>query len=50
MMTPKVENLIDRIFRKFKNYKQEILDLGFLNKGTYIIKVDGYLVKKLIKN
>ena len=30
----------------FKN----ILDLGFLNKGTYIIKVDGYLVKKLIKN
>ena len=29
---------------------KEILDLGFLNKGTYIIKVDGYLVKKLIKN
>ena len=43
-------DLSGRKLRKFKNYNQEILDLGFLNKGTYIIKVDGYLVKKLIKN
>ena len=43
-------DLSGRKLREFKNYNQEILDLGFLNKGTYIIKVDGYLVKKLIKN
>ena len=43
-------DLSARKLREFKNYNQEILDLGFLNKGTYIIKVDGYLVKKLIKN
>jgi len=43
-------DLSGRKLRVFKNYNQEILDLGFLNKGTYIIKVDGYLVKKLIKN
>lgn len=43
-------DLSGRKLREFKNYHQEILDLGFLNKGTYIIKVDGYLVKKLIKN
>ena len=43
-------DLSGRKLREFKNYNQEILDLGFLNKGTYIIKVDGYLVRKLIKN
>ena len=43
-------DLSGRKLREFKNYNQETLDLGFLNKGTYIIKVDGYLVKKLIKN
>ena len=43
-------DLSGRKLREFKNYNQEILYLGFLNKGTYIIKVDGYLVKKLIKN
>ena len=43
-------DLSGRKLREFKNYNQEILDLGFLNKGTYIIKVDDYLVKKLIKN
>ena len=43
-------DLSGRKLREFKNYNKEILDLGFLNKGTYIIKVDGYLVKKLIKN
>ena len=43
-------DLSGRKLREFKNYNQEILDLGFLKKGTYIIKVDGYLVKKLIKN
>ena len=43
-------DLSGRKLREFKNYNQEILDLGILNKGTYIIKVDGYLVKKLIKN
>ena len=43
-------DLSGRKLREFKNYNQEILDLGFLNKGTYIIKVDGYLVKKSIKN
>lgn len=43
-------DLSGRKLREFKNYNQEILDLGFLNKGTYIIKVDGYLVKKLVKN
>jgi len=43
-------DLSGRKLREFKNYNQEILDLGFLNKGTYIIKVNGYLVKKLIKN
>ena len=43
-------DLSGRKLREFKNYNQEILNLGFLNKGTYIIKVDGYLVKKLIKN
>ena len=43
-------DLSGRKLREFKNYNQEIMDLGFLNKGTYIIKVDGYLVKKLIKN
>ena len=43
-------DLSGRKLREFKNYNQEILDLGFLNKGTYIIKVEGYLVKKLIKN
>ncbi len=43
-------DLSGRKLREFKNYNQEILDLGFLNKGTYIIKVDGSLVKKLIKN
>ena len=43
-------DLTGRKLREFKNYNQENLDLGFLNKGTYIIKVDGYLVKKLIKN
>lgn len=43
-------DLSGRKLSEFKNYNQEILDLGFLNKGTYIIKVDGYLVKKLIKN
>ena len=43
-------DLSGRKLREFKNYNQEILDLGFLNKGTYILKVDGYLVKKLIKN
>ena len=43
-------DLSGRKLREFKNYNQEILDLGFLNKGTYIIKVDCYLVKKLIKN
>ena len=43
-------DLSGRKLREFKNYNQEILDLGFLNKGTYIIKIDGYLVKKLIKN
>ena len=43
-------DLSARKLREFKNYNQEILDLGFLNKGTYIIKIDGYLVKKLIKN
>ena len=43
-------DLSGRKLREFKNYNQEILDLGFINKGTYIIKVDGYLVKKLIKN
>ena len=43
-------DLSGRKLREIKNYNQEILDLGFLNKGTYIIKVDGYLVKKLIKN
>ncbi len=43
-------DLSGRKLREFKNYNREILDLGFLNKGTYIIKVDGYLVKKLIKN
>ena len=43
-------DLSGRKLREFKNYNQEILDLGSLNKGTYIIKVDGYLVKKLIKN
>ena len=46
----KLYDLSGRKLREFKNYNQEILDLGFLNKGTYIIKVDGYLVKKLIKN
>ena len=40
-------DLSGRKLREFKNYNQEILDLGFLNKGTYIIKVDGYLVKKV---
>ena len=43
-------DLSGRKLREFKNYNIEILDLSFLNKGTYIIKVDGYLVKKLIKN
>ena len=43
-------DLSGRKLREFKNYNQEILDLGFLNKGTYILKVEGYLVKKLIKN
>ena len=43
-------DLSGRKLREFKNYNQEILNLGFLNKGTYIIKVDGYLVRKLIKN
>ena len=43
-------DLSGRKLREFKNYNQEILDLGFLNKGTYIIKVDSYQVKKLIKN
>jgi len=43
-------DLSGRKLREFKNYNQETLDLGFLNKGTYIIKVDGYLVRKLIKN
>ena len=43
-------DLSGRKLREFKNYNQEILDLGFLNKGTYIIKVNGYLVKKLVKN
>ena len=43
-------DLSGRKLREFKNYNQEILDLSFLSKGTYILKVDGYLVKKLIKN
>ena len=43
-------DLSGRKLREFKNYNQEFLDLSFLNKGTYIIKVDGYLVRKLIKN
>ena len=43
-------DLSGRKLREFKNYNIEILDLSFLNKGTYILKVDGYLVKKLIKN
>ena len=43
-------DLSGRKLKEFKNYNQETLDLGFLNKGTYIIKVDGYLVRKLIKN
>ena len=43
-------DLSGRKLREFKNYNQGILDLGFLNKGAYIIKFDGYLVKKLIKN
>ena len=43
-------DLSGRKLREFKNYNQEILDLGFLIIVTYIIKVDGYLVKKLIKN
>ena len=43
-------DLSGRKLREFKNYNIEILDLSFLSKGTYILKVDGYLVKKLIKN
>jgi len=43
-------DLSGRKLREFKNFNLEILDLSFLNKGTYIIKVDGYLVRKLIKN
>lgn len=43
-------DLSGRKLREFKNYNTEILDLSFLSKGTYILKVDGYLVKKLIKN
>ena len=43
-------DLSGRKLKEFKNYNIEILDLSFLSKGTYIIKVDGYLVKKLIKN
>ena len=43
-------DLSGRKLREFKNYNIEILDLSFLSKGTYIIKIDGYLVKKLIKN
>ena len=49
------EKIIELFFNKisnglYKNYNIEILDLSFLSKGTYILKVDGYLVKKLIKN
>ena len=43
-------DLSGRKLREFKNYNIEILDLSFLSKGTYILKVDGYRVKKLIKN
>ena len=43
-------DLSGRKLREFKNYNIEILDLSFLSKGTYILKVDGYIVKKLIKN
>ena len=43
-------DLSGRKLREFKNYNIEILDLSFLSKGTYILKVDGFLVKKLIKN
>ena len=43
-------DLSGRKLKEFKNYNIEILDLSFLSKGTYILKVDGYLVKKLIKN
>ena len=36
-MTPKVENLIDRIFRKFKNYKSKeiVLKKKDLEKFIY---------------